>query len=275
MDLYKKILLVLTLPITLQEFFSSKTGKEYGVTFASKLALAFKFYLNTKRIPSATFFVEHLIMATKILAIPKYQNGVIAEFGTFKGASTANLSLICKITNRNLEVFDSFEGLPKPSKADSKHTIISDGEIHQYEKGSYFGNLKEVKQNIAKYGDTGVCNFHKGFFNKSLQTFDKKTVFAFIDSDLLSSLVDVIQNLWPLVKNGSYVFVHEAHHMEISSFFFDNAWWYKNFKSKSPGLVGAGSGLGIIPSSNGANSSLGYTIKNPNLKNYKINKQKS
>ena len=51
--------------------------------------------------------------------------------------------------------------------------------------------------------------------------------------------------------------------MEIASVFFSEEWWGLHVSSKAPGLVGAGTGLGLLPATGGFRSDLGYTVKNP------------
>ena len=273
MSLYKKLVNLLSLPIILEEYFHPKCGRDYHLTLMSKLHLAIRFYKNTKTIPSGTSFLEHLIMAAKILNIPEEKEGVIIECGAYNGSSTANLSLIAKITGRTLEVFDSFQGLPNPTNVDKKHILTDNHEIHTYQKGAWKGTLNAVKKNIKKYGAIESVNFNPGYFDRILPKFKRSTVFIFLDVDLLNSLKTCIKYLWPNLKNGSYLFCHESQHMEISSLFFDKTWWQKNLKTNPPGLVGAGNGLGLFPRSGGFGSPLGYTVKNPNLKKFKIEKQ--
>jgi len=50
--------------------------------------------------------------------------------------------------------------------------------------------------------------------------------------------------------------------MEIASLFFEKEWWHDNLNCDPPGLIGAGSGLGLLPSTGHFKSALGYTIKN-------------
>ena len=272
-SLYKKILIILSFPIILEEYFSPSCGKDYKQTFLSKLILLLKFYRNTRSIPSGTNFLEHIIMAAKIMNIPKNKQGNIIECGAYKGASTANISLIAKITNRTLEVFDSFQGLPEPANIDKKHILIDNRQIHTYQKGAWYSTLNEVKKNIKKYGAIESVNFNPGYFDKTLPNFKRPSVFIFLDVDLKSSLETCLKYLWPNLKNNSYLFCHESQHSEIASLFYDQYWWSKYLRSKAPGLVGAGNGLGLFPQSGGAGSPLGYTVKNPNIKKYKIEKQ--
>lgn len=271
--LYTKILIILSLPLILEEYFNSECGKDYKISFFSKLRLAIKFFQSTKSIPSGTNFIEHLIMATKILAVPKNKDGVIVECGAYKGSSTANLSLLAKITGRKLEVFDSFQGLPQPKKSDQKHTLVNTQEIHTYQKGAWKGTVKEVQKNLKKFGSIESTNLNVGYFEKTLPDFKKPVIFAFLDVDLISSLETCLINLWPNLAKSSYLFCHESQHLEIASLFFDQNWWQKNLKTNPPGLIGAGNGLGLFPQPGGAGSPLGYTVKNPNINKYKIEKQ--
>lgn len=272
-EFYKKILIILSLPIILEEYFNPQCGKEYQVNFLTKFYLIVKFFINTKKIPSGTNFLEHLIMAAKILNIPKDKKGVIVECGAYKGSSTSNLSLIAKISERKLEVFDSFQGLPQPESNDKKHTVLDVSQIHTYQKGSWAGSLNQVKRNVRQYGSIGSVNFNPGLFEKTLPNFKQSSVFVFLDVDLKSSLETCLKYLWPNLQNNSYLFCHESQHQQIASLFFDQNWWQKNLKTAPPGLVGAGNGLGLFPQPGGAGSPLGYTVKNPNIKKFKTEKQ--
>lgn len=266
---YKGFLIIFSLPIILSGYFGRETGKEYNVGFFSKLFLLFKMIRNNIKITSASGFLEHLIMATVILKIPKIIEGCIIECGSYKGGSTANLSLICALCNRPLEVFDSFEGLPEPLERDKEHLVINTKEIHSYSKGAWSGTLKEVKENISRYGKINLCHFHVGYFKETLPNFKQKSAFIFLDIDLKDSLETCLKYLWPLLQDGCALFTHEVSHIKMAALFFDKEWWIKNMNFEPPGLIGAGSGLGLYPASNGFKSSLGYTIKNPNILEFK------
>jgi hypothetical protein len=263
MKIYNKFLIAVNMPVILSEYFNKKTGEEYGLTFITKFILIFKMKMNNKRIITASNFLEHLIMATKIFNIPKSVEGCVVECGSYKGGSTANLSLVCDLTNRKLEVFDSFAGLPEPSDVDQSHILVNTSEVHTYEQGAFCGTLDEVKNNITQFGKINVCNFNVGYFDDTLWKFDKKCAFVFLDVDLRDSLETCVKFLWKLLQDGSCLFTHEAPHIEISSLFFEKQWWQDNFNSEPPGLIGAGNGLGLQPASGGFESCIGYTVKNP------------
>jgi O-methyltransferase len=253
---------ILSSPVILAQYFSKQTGREYGVGFFAKFFLALKIIWNSRAIITASSYIEHMVMVSAILNIPKSVKGSLVECGTYKGGSTTNLSLVSAIVNRKLEVFDSFEGLPEPSELDKAHFIADRKEVATYSKGAWCGSLEEVKRNISKYGRINVCNFYPGYFDKTLPEFKKRVSFIFLDVDLRDSLEMCLKWLWPLLEDGCSLYTHEAQHMEIASLFFNEYWWRDNMNSDPPGLIGAGNGLGLHAQSGGFTSSLGYAIKN-------------
>ena len=267
--IYRIFVQILCVPIFLSDYFHTATGREYGIGFSKKLTLMFKMIRNNHKIVSGSSFLEHLAMATAILRVPKEIKGVVVECGSYKGVSATNLSLVCALCNRSLEIFDSFEGLPEPSGIDQAHTLLASEEIHTYSKGSWCGTMDEVRENISRYGNINVCTFNKGYFHNTLPHFKKECIFVWVDVDLRQSLETCIQYLWPLLQNDCCFFSHEVGHMEIASLFFSERWWKDNLNSTPPGLIGAGTGIGIkILTGPYFNSSLGYTIKNPTKVNY-------
>jgi len=259
---YRALLLLLSLPPTLATYFSPDTGCDYGVGLVKKVLLALKLIRNNIRITSGSNFIEHLTMATAILQVSRRVEGCIVECGSWKGASTANLSLIAALCGRDLEVFDSFEGLPEPSEGDRAHRLLHRGELHTYYEGGWAGTLEEVTANVTKYGAIEVCNFNKGYFDATLPEFTRPCVFVFSDGDLRESLETCLVHLWPLLVDGSCLYIHEATHMEIASLFFEKEWW-QQLGVEPPGLIGAGTGLGLVPRAGGFGSQLGYTVKTP------------
>jgi O-methyltransferase len=271
--LWTRLVAGLSAPIILSEYFHPETGRGYGVGFVAKLKLARRMRRNRKKITTASHFVEHLLMATEILKTPPEVEGCVVECGSFKGGSAANLSLVCELCCRRLEIFDSFAGLPEPSHGDQRHVIVSEQEVQTYAKGAFCGTLSEVKKNISQFGAINVCNFNVGYFNETLPGFQTKCIMAFLDVDLVDSLETCVKYLWPLLQDGSYIFTHEAPHLEIAAFFFGENWWRSNLQCRAPGLIGAGSGIGLVPSSGGFRSALGYTVKNPNVREFEISPQ--
>jgi hypothetical protein len=77
--------------------------------------------------------------------------GDFAEFGCFKGYSSAMLSFACAQLGLTMHIFDSFEGLP-PAPGSG------------YEAGQYAGSLDEVRDHVTRFGAVESVRFHQGFF---------------------------------------------------------------------------------------------------------------
>jgi hypothetical protein len=274
LGIFRRLAYWFAVPVILTEYFQPQTGREYGIGFFTKIKLAFKMRRNYGRITTGSRVIEHLLMATQIMRVPKSVEGCIVECGSFKGGSATNLSLVCALCDRQMEIFDSFAGLPEPTEVDAEHLLVTVRQVHTYAKGAWKGGLEEVKGNITRFGDVERCNFNVGYFDASLPKFqNRKVVFAFLDVDLRTSLETCLTYLWPQLQDGCYIFTHEAPHMEIASVFFAEEWWAATAGSKAPGLVGAGTGLGLLPASGGFRSDLGYTVKNPSLSDFVVNPQ--
>jgi O-methyltransferase len=214
--------------------------------------------------PAATSCWELLLISSEILKTDV--SGTVVECGCFKGGSTATLSVACKKAGRTLNVFDSFCGLPEPTAEDKSHSVLSDSEIHRYTKGAFAGSLETVKRTVSKHGAIEACRFWPGYFEDTLPKFTEKVAVAFCDVDLVESLKTCVRCLWPLMPDGGVLFTHEAHHLEVAKFFHDDAWWGANLDQKAPGLIGAGSGVGLGLRRNKHGfygSCLGFIRKNP------------
>jgi hypothetical protein len=266
---YRLGLLGLSLPITLGEYFHPETGADYGISTSTKLLIVARMVRNNLAIATGSSFVEHLVIATKALQAPVDREGCLVECGAYKGGSTANLSIIADYCDRRLVVFDSFEGMPDPETDDSQHVLLASQRIHTYEGDVWDAPLSEVKANIRRYGELSACRFEAGYFEETMPAFDEPVVLAFLDVGLRSSAETAIAELWPLLTEGAYLFTHEAKHMEIATLFFEAEWWAENLHESPPGLVGAGSGLGLHPGDNGFSSLLAYTIKDPDHETFR------
>src|SRR4051812_11144788 len=144
--LWNRMLIAMSMPILLSEYFDSVTGKDYGVGFWTKLKLAFVMAQNRKRVTTGSHFLEHLLMATQILKVPKSLPGDVVECGSYKGGSATNLSLVCALCDRKLQIFDSFDGLPEPGEGDQEHVLLRLQTVHSYKQGAWCGTFSEVQR---------------------------------------------------------------------------------------------------------------------------------
>lgn len=259
MGLLRKIAALVSLPVTFADFFTAETGAQYGISLARKLQLAQRMRHNRQYVQTASSFPEQLAMVTQILKIPAATEGCLVECGTWKGGSAISLSLAAELCGRKLHIFDSFSGLP-PSEC-ANYGSVGEDTSGSYAEGDYCGRLEEVTENIRRYGRIENCVFHQGYFCDTLPKFQEPCAFVFLDVDLIESLHDCLRFLWPNLQKGCYLFTHEARDWQIAAAFYDRVWWQTALDLSPPGLIGAGSGLGLHPSVGGAISDLGRTVK--------------
>jgi len=259
LDLYTKLVNWVAMPVFVGFFLRHKFATDHKLGLGGKLELIRRFRSNHRRIRSASHWLQHLHMAAEILNLPADLPGVVVECGCFKGGSTANLSLACKLAGRDLVVCDSFEGLPEPVEHDRFHEMPFVDRVKRYEKGQYQGQLEEVKENIRRYGCLEVCQFVEGYFKDTLPRQHQPVAFAFVDVDLHDSLIDCLQSIWPRLQPGCRLYSHEAQDLGYIARFFDDGWWRQHLGTGAPGFIGAGTGLPVQGIARG--SAIGYTVK--------------
>lgn len=230
--------------IVFLRFVLSPVGNEYGIGRLEKLKLARRIKNNNRSSNSLSSWVKHLLLVKAVFSIPRSIEGDVVECGCAAGGSSISLSLACKLTNRNLIVCDSFEGLPEP-KSDEKHEIhdINGPYLKTWTKGQFSFGLERVKDNIAKRGEIDICTFKKGFFCDSLRDFDTPIAMIFEDADLPSSVEDVLRHLWPKLQPGCRFYSDEPWSIGVVSLFYDETWWKENFNTTPPGFHGSGRGI--------------------------------
>jgi O-methyltransferase len=209
----------------------------YRMRWWRRIRLALRMYRNTRRIQSLTSYKAHLAMAVKLLEIPPEVEGVVVECGCYFGGSTANLSLVCEIVGRELFVYDSFEGLPAPDPRDKYGNPFMEGILD--------ADLERVKANVRQYGAIDNCTFFKGFFADTLPHHEQPVVLCFLDVDLQGSLNDCVINLWSHLTEKGYVFIDEYVFTDYCALFYSERYWRDNFDATPPGLLGAGTGVGV------------------------------
>jgi O-methyltransferase len=239
---------------TVAGFLFGPEGSQYGVGFFDKAKLLRRIQKNVRVPGAATCGTEHLELTRAILRTPRDVVGDVAEFGCYKGISTATLSVICHMIGRKLRVFDSFRGLPAPEKPAFER---SGGGTMSWQQAEYCGTLEEVRANVAKYGELSCCEFIEGFFNETLpkRPPEEQYVLVFEDADLPASVKEVLQHVWPRLHNDCALYSHEATIVEVVELFFDREWWKAKFNEPPPGFVGSGCGCVV------GSHELGYTRK--------------
>lgn len=164
-------------------------------------------------------------------------DGLVVEAGCWKGASTAKISLACREAGKRLAVFDSFEGLPEN---DEPHETNIDGHEIHFHAGEYAGALELVKDHVAKYGDPGVCSFHKGWFSDTMPGLREPVSVAYIDVDLVLSTADCLKAIYPLLVPGGVVFSQDGHVPLVVDLLNSDDFWEKEVGVSKPRMTGLG-----------------------------------
>jgi O-methyltransferase len=172
-------------------------------------------------------------------------DGAIVECGCYTGGSTAKLSIIAKIMNKNLLVFDSFEGLPEADQYNKRdcHTRRSSKWFTGWNEGRYAASLEQVKSNIQAYGEMSVCSFYKGWFSDMLtkDTLPQSICFAFTDVDVARSARECFVAIWPRIPDGGIYFSHDIAYIRVLQALLDETlgWGeqrYRKFHSLSANI---------------------------------------
>jgi O-methyltransferase len=229
---------LVTLPPTVfYLFLDPHIDPAYGLTWRGRFRLALRMLRTTRAVNTATSYKAHLAMAVKLLEVPHDLDGVVVECGCFLGGSTANLSLVCDIVGRQLIAYDSFEGLPAPQGND------------RYARPEWTGflraDLETVRSNVRRYGAIHRVTFRKGWFEDVLPRHSEPIVLAFLDVDYQSSLDACVKNLWPYLTERGYMFIDEYVLTDYCALFWSERYWRENFDTTPPGLLGAGTGVGV------------------------------
>ncbi len=248
-------------------FICSRVGREYGVGRFQKIKLVWQFRRNVKKIRSGSTWGQHMMMAEELLRIPATIEGDVVECGCFGGAASASLSLVCKLIGRKLYVCDSFEGLPELEE-DDKEDVSLLGSYDPFKPnrplyrvwvpGDYSASLDYVKNNVDKYGAIESCVFVKGFFKDTMPDLPAESLaLVFEDADLVGSVRDCIEHLWPKLQEGCRFYCHEPWSVGVVGLFYDNDWWRETLNAPAPGFQGSGGGTKIAWSE----SRMGYAQK--------------
>jgi O-methyltransferase len=206
-------------------------------SFYERCRAVWKMYEISDQVPCPHTQHEMVSVIRTIFSIPAHLNGCVCEAGSFKGGSTAKFSIACKIAGRRLFVFDSFEGIPESS---DNHDENISGEKAYFKKGSYYGSLEEVRNNVQKYGEIGVCKFIKGWFEDTLPQFSEPIAVLYIDVDLASSTHTCLKYLYPLVVPGGVIYSQDGHLQRIIDLLRNNGFWEKEVRTSKPHIEGLG-----------------------------------
>jgi len=127
--------------------------------------------------------------------------GDIVECGVYNGGSAAIMASLCEKSplNRNVWLFDSFEGLPKPTDKDGEEAPAYEGWCH--------GDLSKVKEVLRKLRiPQSRVHIVKGWFQDTFPSAQIRDIaILHIDADWYDSVKLCLENFYDSVQPGGYI----------------------------------------------------------------------
>jgi O-methyltransferase len=157
--------------------------------------------------PSEAFFIIEAIAKTNLI------EGAVCEFGVAQGETSALIANEIRKSNKIFHLFDSFEGLPKPTVKDKlKDDIFKLGSMEAYE-GTMNCNERLVTQRLKDISfDSKRYVIHKGFIEKIIhedRLLPEKVSFAYIDFDFYEPILVTLNYLHEIIPNGGIFIVDD------------------------------------------------------------------
>ena len=140
-----------------------------------------------------------LSMAKKCLAV----EGDFVELGCYKGDTSLMLAEILQGTDKELWIYDSFEGLPEKSTEDESAVGVD------FRQGELAVSKREVKARFLRAGLT-VPKIKKAWFSElKSEDLPGGIAFAFLDGDLYDSIKDSLRLVEDKMVAGGVIMVHD------------------------------------------------------------------
>ena len=153
---------------------------------------------------SGLFLVDAVHKALRV-------SGAICEFGVAEGATSALMAneLLHHAPERTLWLYDSFEGLPKPSS----HDVLLDDFLHLGSLESYQGQFAiprtEVERRLhAIAWPTEQTRIVAGFFTPRSEL-PEQVAFAYVDFDFYEPIRDALQAVASRSRVGTIILVDD------------------------------------------------------------------
>ena len=223
--IYKKLFLGIFENLKPKEIFLVKSENFLNIFSFFEENLPECHLFNSKQIPQNEKRYELLSQQNGTLPTEAYYlikaineclhiEGVFCEFGVAGGHTSALIANEIKfLTNKKLFLFDSFQGLPKPTKEDNLiDDIFNYGNIFRYTgamKNPQRRVIKKLKRlNINKNNYKIFPGFVDKQFLENLNI-SEKVAFAYVDFDFYKPIKNVLEFLYTKTCVGSFIIVDD------------------------------------------------------------------
>lgn len=182
-----------------------------NINHTSEHKLHLRFYgLDWPRRSKSMIGVRRMLNIYELL-IDVLENDIQGDFietGVWRGGACMYVAKIfqeLKITDRNIWICDSFQGLPVP---DPKYIHDIGDKLHTIQE--LVVSLNQVKNNFIEYNLlSDQTKFVKGWFCDTLPHINAKFAIIRLDGDMYSSTIDALNNLYNKLSPGGYVIVDD------------------------------------------------------------------
>lgn len=142
------------------------------------------------------FFASELQVLMTMAESLQHLNGCYAEVGVFQGTSA---KAICEFKgDKELHLFDTFEGLPKVDQID---------EI--FKRKMFKANRQDLEKRLSNYENVKIF---EGLFPKTAKALtSEKYAFVHLDVDLYQSTKDALEFFYPRLEKGGVIISHDYH----------------------------------------------------------------
>lgn len=127
--------------------------------------------------------------------------GSVAELGVAQGKFARVINAL--FPERELHLFDTFEGFPQSDIADDKQRNFSDTKPEWYadiDMSSLMSSMRHPER----------CIIHKGYFpDTAVGMEEERFCFVNIDCDLYKPILAGLEFFYPRLVKGGYIFVHD------------------------------------------------------------------
>lgn len=132
--------------------------------------------------------------------------GDVVEFGCYVG--TTSVFIAGEIekwqNNKQLYLYDSFEGLPEKSSQDVNSLGVD------FKEGELLAAKKQLTQNLKKSNLKTMPKIKKGWFSElDKADIPAKISFAFLDGDYYDSIIDPLNLVWDNLSQDAIVIIDD------------------------------------------------------------------
>jgi O-methyltransferase len=150
-------------------------------------------------------------------ARPARDREIMIEAGCWNGGSSAKFSIICRMLNYKLHVYDSFQGVEELATKDKEYDF----------SGEYRAAEAAVRSNLRQYGEISECVIHQGWFKDTIavEALELPVRVAYIDCDLAKGTAEVLAGVMPALVEDGGIFSEDFHIRSVREFLYDPETW--------------------------------------------------